>query len=58
MFNCLEPVQLIDCQLVALFIIVKCTDNYREMYGLISKNIRIDIVKYTDKYQEMYAQLS
>jgi hypothetical protein len=32
MFYCLDDVQLIDYQLVALFFIVKCTDNYREMY--------------------------
>ena len=58
MFYCLSAVQLIDNQLIARFIIVKCTDKYREIYGLISKNVRIVIVKYTDKYRKMYALLS
>lgn len=58
MFYCLESVQLIDYQLVALFIILKCTGKYLEMYGLISENIRIIIEEYTDKYLKMYALLS
>ena len=58
MFYCLEAMQLIDYQLVALFIIVKCTDNYREMYGQLSLNVRITIVKCTDTYRKMYGQLS
>ena len=58
MFYCLDAVQLIGNQLVARFIIGKCTDSYRKIYGLISKNIRIVIVKYTDKYRKMYALLS
>ncbi len=58
MFYCLEAVQLIDYQLVALFIIEECTGKYRGMYGLISRNVRIIIKKYTDKYLEMYALLS